>query len=620
MMNQIGKHFPASCALMIILLGLLLSLLPAPGMTQDNPFEDAGTDGDNTESVESPFQTDEEGDIDNPFGTEPDSGTVENPFGETTSESTETTNPFADESTNPTNPFQGEQNPNSPFSDGESTETTSENPFNFEGSASDSRQGSSTVTKNVTPAAQVRGVYVHSGYEGMQSVGQIVQLSQDIQAATFNRVYVETRTVRGTSYQSEYEQSLPYVTPGFPNPIRELKGRTSSFTEIVAVVSLLPAYNATVGNTPPPNNVLYKNPDYVNKNVDGDIVASDNQIYMDPGNAEIVDYLRKVILEIEAEIAPDAYLFTGVRYPGQNWGYSDAAVSAFRSQVGGEGFPPPSDPVWGAWRRNRVTDILRSAKSIVQSSRPRVPISVLIETEGPPVSNWSDWQNSPTYRLYMQDWITWCKEGVVDEIVFEVHERVSASSRNFGLWVDFINNNTYNTGAILSIAGNLNFASGLTNQYRAARSRGVGTILFHYADPLRSSSRGFYQSLPTLVFETPTGRPVPGRPLTGTPEWRIFEKMNSPPPQIFPYSASPTPSAPLADGALKFSTPTPIPTATPEPKYKPTEIPRTIVLTSGQQVEAVVLEITPKSITIRPEGMAPMVMSRSMVKSINPPL
>jgi hypothetical protein len=342
---------------------------------------------------------------------------------------------------------------------------------------------------------------------------------------------------------------------------------------------------------------------------------------MDPGNPEARAYLQNLLLEIDRVVKPDAYLFTGVEYPGKDWGYSDRAVQAFRSTVGGLGPPQPDNEIWSAWRRQQLTDLLRELRQTLRHSRPDVRTSVLITTEGAPPQTWGEYITSERYESRMQDWLGWCRAGVIDEIVLEVHERVGAQDQNLDAWVNFANLNTGDCRPIISLAGYMNFSNAVAQQYATVRSRGLGTVLYHYNDPLRSQSRGFFASLPNIVFRNAPGNPLPGRPLAAEPESRVFARMDNPPPAIV--QATPTPLLfvnPLEEKPLVFSSPTPIPSSTPVPVARPEEILRRLTLTSGKRVEATVLEVSPTTITIQQPDSVPVVIARSVVAEIEPPL
>lgn len=474
-------------------------------------------------------------------------------------------------------------------------------------------------------AAEIRGLYVSATGRGMQDSAQLKQLAADFRDGDFNRLYAETRTVYGCLYPSALEPRMAYVTDAFPNPLLEIQPQLGEYGSVVAVVSLLPAYDASVSSRPSIGSMAAKHPDYLSRSLKGDMIAPDNMMYLDPGNPDVRKYLGSLVVEIEKTVHPTVYLFRGLKYPSKEWGYSEAAVAAFRSQVGGSGNPPPDDPVWGAWRRQQIVETIKEIRNQLNNVRPGAILGAEVLVEGPPPANWDSWVSSPTYADHMQDWIGWCRAGVVSEVCFTLHERVQPQGNVLPEWLPFINSNVGEVRPVISLAGNLNRREGIRSQFELTRERAVGNILFNYADPARDVTRGFFQSLRDTLYRGAPGNPVGERQITGTAEDRVFSPMGSPPPSV---QASPTPdyahlADPLAGQKLVFLTPTPQPTRTPAPHMVPEAIVRKLTLRNGRKIEAIVLEASAESLTIKAANQekAPAVkLQRSSVLSIQPPL
>lgn len=591
----------------------------SPFADGEDPFAAPGDSGSQAQPEgESPFA-----DADDPFAT-----SQEDPFAADTSEE-EAQNPFEFEQDNqaPNDPFAvGEEA--SPFEDiGQSAPATpaikADDPFAVDDPFAATQQTAPSTTRPVAvkaDAANIRGLYVIATAPGLQTGELLQNLAQEFRAADFNRLYPEVRTSLGVAYNSDIEPSLPFITPGYSDPVGELRRLLPDDAKVIAVISLLPSYNAITGSRPPESNPLGRNPGLINQRLDRELIAPDNAIYVDPGNPEARAYLQNLLREIDSKVRPDGYLFRGVKYPGRDWGYSERAIQSFRSAVGGEGPPPPDDPVWSAWRRAQLSTLLAETRQTLNSMRPGLPIGVVIDTHSAPPRSWGEWVTSRTYTDNMQDWIGWCQNGLVDEVVLEVHERVRAQGNTVSAWVDFANNNSYDALPIVSLAGGKNFTSGFVTQFSEVRQRGVGTILYHYADPVRGNSRGFFESLPNLVFGNAPGRPVPGRSLAGEAEVRIFARLSDPPGSVTRGEPTPTPVVVALEEPLVFSTPTPIPTPVPEAVEAPDDILRKITLSSGLEMEAVVLEVRGSSITLQQPNRSPIQISRTMVTQIQPPL
>jgi len=496
------------------------------------------------------------------------------------------------------------------------------NPFDDTATIPAAAPTTAPPTAPTAAQGEIKALMVLSTEAGFQSVEQIQQLAKDCRDAGFTRVYIEARTAFGVAFASRIEKPMQFINPTFPNPVAELRRALPPGTEIFAVVSLLPSYSALVGSRPAATHIFGNQPDFIAQSVTGAIVAPDNRIHLDPGNPDAVFYLRGVLEEIDSVLAPDGYLFTGVGYPGAEWGYSPVAVSRFRGVVGGQGNPLPDDPTWSSWRRARVSDLIGDVRDTIQRARPGTRVGVMVGTGGAaPPATWEQWIESPSYSRHMTDWLSWCQDSRLDELTIEISERISAQGNILDEWVAFLNKNKGPVVGLISVSGGHNFLQGLSHQFSTTRSRGLGTILSHYAQPVRGSSRGFYSSLPNTIFSGASGRPVPGEPLKGERESRQFGPMDPPPPEAPSTKSTPVVvTNPLENRPLKFSTPTPVPTLVQERAVVPEAITRKVYLKSGMMMEAVVTEITDTSITLEPTGSGAVVISRSAVARIEPPL
>ncbi|MCC5878054.1 MAG: family 10 glycosylhydrolase [Candidatus Sumerlaeia bacterium] len=541
--------------------------------------------------------------------------------------------PFAapDDSAVPEDPFAA---PDSPFDDpfGE----TPDDPF----APRTEERATPTPTPTATPLPRVaiprvsvqegrfdiRGIYVTSTGAGIQDTGQVLRLARDVQAARFNRVYVEVRTTAGVAYPSQIEPSLGFINRAFPSPVQLLRDELGDGVEIIAVVDLLAVYNSASGSRPPEGNPAGRFPEYVNQSVDGRSIAPDNLVYLDPGNPEARRYLSGVIFEIMRTIRPDGILFRNAHYPNNTFGYSDEAVKIFRETVGGSGPPQPDDRTWSAWRRAQLTELFREMREAIDLVDPAASMGVLVPGAERPPTSWNDYLSTADYSQLMMDWIRWSREGVVNEVTIRYHYRNVPQDDGLRRWVDFLNSNVGNARPVMYFSGQRNTSQGLRHMFDRARAFGVGTLLHHYSDPARDYSPGFFPSVPNVLYRGRFGNPLARRALTGTEESREFSRMSSPPPTYrvevadanLPFNWQEDSSPDIS--SLRFTSPTPVPTPTPAQAMRPEQILREITLTSGRSFEAVVIEFSPTQLTLQPPDGVPLTLSRQVIRNIEPPL
>lgn len=491
----------------------------------------------------------------------------------------------------------------------------------------------SMLVERLRRSRDVRGLWVQASREGLMNAAQVQKLAEDAQVARFNRIYAELRTPMGLGYVSKFDKTHPSLTLIYPNPVGELRKRANKDMLVIVVVDLFRVLGSS-GMRPPEGSILGRYPDYISETVTGKRVAEDNCFPIDPGNPGARALLVSMVNEIQTVVRPDGYLFLNVGYAGSDWGYNPGAVRAFRDVVGGEGKPAPEDPVWSAWRREQVSQTLLAIKQSLFRSHPEVVLSVQIEASGAPPASWLDWTSSPQYASRMADWMDWTRRDLVDEIVFQIHERNAPTGNRLREWVPFMSSNVSLVQPIVSLSGAQNFSSGLGTQMDLVRSRGMGGIVFHYADPARDVSRGFFASVPNLVFAAPAGRLIRGKALAGTPEVRTFARMSTPPAAVVEATVAPVGASQLLDNKpLVFASPTPVPTPVQAARFVPEAIARQVTLANGRTFSAIITEATSANVTLQPVDTArskdsgkpvPMgaaiTIPRSMIRNIDPKL
>lgn len=580
---------------------VLLGVLCTHGLADDDPFAD-------------PFSNDESGEAEDPFA-----APFDDPFAE------------PDESAVPEDPFAAPDSPfDDPFGD------TVEDPF-----APPTRERATpTPTPTATPLPRVaiprvsvqegrvdiRGIYVTSTNAGIQDTGQVLRLARDVRAARFNRVYVEVRTTAGVAYPSQIEPSLGFINRAFPNPIQLLRDELGDDVEIIAVVDLLAVYNSMAGARPPEGNPAGRFPEYVSRAVDGRTIAPNNLVYLDPGHPEARRYLSGIVFEIMRTTRPDGILFRNAHYPNNRFGYSEEAVRIFRETVGGSGPPPPDDRTWSAWRRAQLTELLQEMRDAINLVDPAASMGVLVPGAERPPSSWNDWLATVDFSQMMMDWIGWTRNDIINEVTITYHFRNVPQDDGLRRWVDFLNSNVGNARPVMYFSGQRNNSQGLRHMFDRVRAFGVGTLLHHYADPARDYSAGFFPSVPNVLYRGRFGNPLARRALSGTEESREFSRMSTPPSAYqaqvsdaeLPFNWQEDTGTDIS--ALRFTTPTPVPTPTPVQAMRPEQTVREITLTSGRSFEAIILEVSPTQMTLRPPDGVPLTLSRQVIRNIEPPL
>jgi len=217
-------------------------------------------------------------------------------------------------------------------------------------------------------------------------------------------------------------------------------------------------------------------------------------LYMSPAAGGAVEHLAGVVEDLLSRYAVDGVHLDYVRYPGASFDYSREALRAFREEVArdlsGAGRQDldrrqRANPLvwtqqypqrWDAFRRARLTALVRRLRSVAARHRPRATVSAAVVPE-----------TSTAVAAKFQDWPAWAADGVLDvlcpmtyatdDAVFRQEvAQVKAAAHGRPIWAGI---GAYRLSGDQAL-----------RQIEAARTLGVdGVLLFSY-DSLVSPARG----------------------------------------------------------------------------------------------------------------------------------
>jgi len=156
--------------------------------------------------------------------------------------------------------------------------------------------------------------------------------------------------------------------------------------------------------------------------------------FLEPGNREVREYLKKIVQEIVKNYDVDGLHMDYCRYPGGNYGYDIPARVAFmrtqyvdplkfqdrtrlREEFGSDAFFD-LQKIWNDWRREQITLTIKEIYGTVKGIKPNALVSVAVIGD-----------NNHARNDLFQDWVLWAREGCVDFVVPMLY----SSSTN---WID----------------------------------------------------------------------------------------------------------------------------------------------------------------------------------------
>jgi uncharacterized lipoprotein YddW (UPF0748 family) len=140
------------------------------------------------------------------------------------------------------------------------------------------------------------------------------------------------------------------------------------------------------------------------------ITTPKKQVWLNPLHPEVKDFIKGLVLEVVTNYDIDGIQLDDHFGMPVKLGYDSFTISLYQQEH--QGKSPPSDPFnseWMRWRADKITVLMQEIVSAVRSVKPHIKISL------------SPNSHRFSYKHYLQDWDSWVKTGLVDELVLQVY-------------------------------------------------------------------------------------------------------------------------------------------------------------------------------------------------------
>jgi len=250
---------------------------------------------------------------------------------------------------------------------------------------------------------------------------------------------------------------------------------------------------------PPSSELATKYPQWLTQKVDGgytSMSAAGEVKWLNPFRPEVQQFITDLVLEIVTKYDVDGIQFDDHTSLPREFGYDSYTLSLYQRETGNAA-PEPSNPAWVKWRADKITAFMVKLHEAVKANKPNVIFSVS--------PNYYDF----AYKLHLQDWLAWIRQGAVDELVMQVYRPDITS------FVEQISRPEIQE-ARQKIPTGIGILTGMRNnpipmqqiqaQVRAVRERNLGVAFFyyesllHYAPEPAADRQSAFQAL----FSRPT--------------------------------------------------------------------------------------------------------------------
>jgi uncharacterized lipoprotein YddW (UPF0748 family) len=226
--------------------------------------------------------------------------------------------------------------------------------------------------------------------------------------------------------------------------------------------------------TPESSELAINHPDWLTQRRDGSKTQAGDAgevAWLNPFHPKVQKFITDLALEVVTQYDVDGIQFDDHFSLPNEFGYDRYTVALYKQETNLDPPANPQDPTWVRWRANKITQFVTQLNQAVKERKPRAIFSI------------SPNPYKYAYNAQLQDWLTWVRQGIVDELIVQVYRPDLPS------FVEHINapelqevQQKIPTGVgILTGLRNKPVSMQLIqNKVLAARSRGLGLCFFFY--------------------------------------------------------------------------------------------------------------------------------------------
>lgn len=253
---------------------------------------------------------------------------------------------------------------------------------------------------------------------------------------------------------------------------------------------------------PSTSELALNHPDWFTQQRDGSQTwtgAAGEVMWLNPFLPEVQQFITDLVLEVVTRYNVDGIQFDDHTSLPNEFGYDRYTLALYKQETNKNAPANPQEPAWVSWRANKITAFVTQLNKAVKQRKPKAIFSV---SPNPYIT---------AYNAYLQDWVTWVRQGIVDELIVQVY-RPDLQSFLAQLTRPELQE------ARQKIPTGVGILTGLRNQpipmqrirakVRAARDRGFGVSFFYYeslwddAPEPRTERQSNFQAL----FNSPASR------------------------------------------------------------------------------------------------------------------
>jgi len=324
------------------------------------------------------------------------------------------------------------------------------------------------------PSQEIRGVWMtNNDTEILVDHPKLQEAVRQLGLLNFNTIYPVVWNSGYVLHESAVAQRIgiqPFVRKG-------LQGQ-DIFTDLVTQAHyrgllVIPWFEFGF-MAPPTSELVLNHPDWITQRRDRSqtwIGAAGEVVWLNPFHPEVQQFITDLVLEVVTQYPVDGIQFDDHTSLPNEFGYDSYTIALYKQETKKDVPPNPQDPEWVRWRADKITAFVTQLNHAVKKRKPKAIFSI---SPNPYVT---------AYNTYLQDWLTWVRQGIVDELIVQVYRPNLQSFREQLARPEI-------QEAQQKIPTGVGVLTGLRNKpvsmqliqakVQAARDRGLGVAFFYY--------------------------------------------------------------------------------------------------------------------------------------------
>jgi uncharacterized lipoprotein YddW (UPF0748 family) len=163
---------------------------------------------------------------------------------------------------------------------------------------------------------------------------------------------------------------------------------------------------------PPTSELALNHPDWLTQQRDGSqtsIAVAGEVAWLNPFHPEVQQFITDLVLEVLSQYDVDGVQFDDHTSLPNAFGYDSYTLALYKQETKKDAPPNPEDPEWVRWRADKITAFMTQLNKAVKQRKPNAIFSV---SPNPYIT---------AYNGYLQDWLAWVRQNIVDELIVQVY-------------------------------------------------------------------------------------------------------------------------------------------------------------------------------------------------------